>query len=192
MRVARLIADVFCLALLCAPLAVELSAQTPDSLRQQAHVSLDETPFTALVTKNEAQFVLPVPSKSEWKWRQPATKENAQEYRLDMTVENGGEKYTFGFYLWKRSGAAPQSGNLSELIKAGQTSVFVRTPAGMNTIVRDAGIKSKLDKNMLIITIRGQKNVERLFSGRPSEVTFQIKMPDEAPTSQTVPVVYQD
>lgn len=115
-----------------------------------------------------------------------------QEYRLSVAVENEGSKYSFGFYLWKRSGAQPQTGNSSELIKAGQTSVFGRASAGMNSIIRDAGIKSRLDQDMLIITIHGKENVKRLFSARPTEVTFDIKVPDEAPTAKTVAITYQD
>lgn len=191
MKSARLIVHVFCLVLLCVPLAVELNARSSGSLRWQSDSS-SLTPFTALVTKNEARFVLPLPVRPEWKWRLLETKDNMQEYRLSVGVENEGRKYTFGFYLWKRAGARAESGSLSELIKAGQTSVFGRTPAGLNEIIRDAGIKTKLDKNMLIIAIRGQKNVERLFSAHPAEATFEIKVPDEAPTTKAVAVTYQD
>jgi hypothetical protein len=193
MKPARLIVHVFCFALLCAPLAVKLNAQQQsDSPRWQSDASTNLTPFTALVTKNEARFVLPVPVRSEWKWRQPATIDNAQEYRFDVSVENEGRKFNFGFYLWKRAGATQESGSFSDLIRAGQQSVFGRPPEGMTPLIKDAGIKVKLDKNMLIIVIRGQKNVERLFSSRPAEVTFGIKLPDEAPTTQTAPIVYQD
>jgi hypothetical protein len=192
MKSTRLIAHACYVALLCASLAIELNAQQADSLKWQSDASSNLTSYTALVTKNEARFVLPVPIRSEWRWRQPATKDNMQEYRLDVSVENEGRKFAFGFYLWKRSGALPEAGSFSDLIKAGQTSVFGRTPAGMNSIIREAGIKLKLDKNMLIIIIRGQENVERLFSGRPSEVTFGIKLPGEIPTTQIVPIVYQD
>ncbi len=192
MKSARLMVHVFCLILLCAPLAVELSARNSGGLRGQSDTSSALTPFTALVSKSEARFVLPVPVRPEWKWRQPDTRDNMQEYRMDVGVENEGRKYAFGFYLWKRAGATPESGSLSELISAGQKSVFGRTPAGMNEIIREAGIKTKLDKNLLIITIRGQKNVERLFSAHPAEVTFEIKVPDETPTRKTVAVTYQD
>jgi hypothetical protein len=190
MKSARLMAHVFSLALVCAALGTASSAQASHGLKRPAQTA--STPFTALVTREEARFVLPVPPRNEWKWRQPAVRDNAQEYRLGLNVENNGTKYAFGFYLWKHAGAKPQSGSLSDLIKAGQTSVFGRTPEGMNRIIRDAGIKSKLDKNMLVITIHGQKNIERLFSARPSEVTFEIKVPDEPPVSRTVAIVYQD
>jgi hypothetical protein len=191
MKSARLTAHVFSLALFfCAAFGAVLCAQPSPGLNRPAQTA--STPFTALVTREEARFVLPVPTRNEWKWRQPAVKDNAQEYSLGLNVENNGTKYAFGFYLWKHAGAKPQSGSLSDLIKAGQTSVFGRTPEGINRIIRDAGIKSRLDKNLLIITIHGQKNVERLFSARPSEATFEIKVPDESPVSQTVAIVYQD
>lgn len=192
MKSARWIVHVFCFVLLCAPLTVELSARNSASLRWQSDDSSTLTPFTAFVSKKEARFVFPVPVRSEWKWRQPETKDNMQEYRMDVGVENEGRKYSFGFYLWKRAGATPASGSFADLIRAGQKSVFGRTSAGMNSIIRDAGINTKLDKNMLVITIRGQENVERLFSAHPADVTFEIKVPDETPTKKTVMVTYQD
>ncbi len=132
MKSARLIVHAFCFALLSVPPAVELNAQQSNSLRWQSDASNNLTPYVALVTKNEARFILPVPIRSDWRWRLPATKDNAQEYRLDVSVENEGRKFAFGFYLWKRSGALPEAGSFSDLIKAGQTSVFGRTPAGQS------------------------------------------------------------
>ena len=190
MKSARLIPHVFCLVLLCAPLA--LSERKSGAPNGQSDSTSALAPFTALVTRNEAQFVLPVPARPEWRWRRPETKDNMQEYRLDVSVENEGRKYAFGFYLWKRAGAAAESGSLSDLIRAGQRSVFGRTAAGMNSVIRDAGIRTKLDKNMLVISIQGKKNVERLFSAHPREVTFEIKVPDETPVKKAVAVVYQD
>jgi hypothetical protein len=192
MKSARFILHACCLVLVCAPLALEHSARPSNGLNWQSDAASTLRPFTALVTKNEAQFVLPVPVRPEWRWRLPETQDNMQEYRLDVSVVNEGQKYTFGFYLWKRAGAEAESGSLSDLIRAGQKSVFGRNPQGMNSIIRDAGIRTKLDQNMLIIAIQGKKNVERLFSGRPQEVTFEIKVPGEAPLKKSVEVRYQD
>jgi hypothetical protein len=192
MKSARLIAHVFCLVLLCAPFAVELGARKNGSLKRQSNNATTLTPFTALVTKSEAQFVLPVPVRPEWKWRLAETKDNMMEYQFAVGVENEGRKYNFGFYLWKRAGAGERAGSFTELMRSGQLSVFGRTPAGRNEIIRNAGIKFKLDKDMLILAIRGQENVERLFSAHPAEVTFEIKAPNEAPAKKTVAVVYQD
>jgi hypothetical protein len=148
--------------------------------------------FSAVVKQKEARFSLPVPPHNRWKWRRPEADNNAQEYRMDATVHNEGREYTFGFYLWKRAGAAAQSGDLSDLIKAGQASVFERSEPRRFTIIRDAGLKLKVDGNTLWIEIHGSDNVKRLFSSRPSDVTFKINVPGDAPISQTVQVSYQD
>ena len=192
MKSTRSIFHLFSLSLLCALLVNEPNALSFGHTGRQPHALVNQAPFTALVTKTEAQFVFPLPVRSLWSWRQPATKDNAQEYRINVTVQNDERKYAFGFYLWKRSGAVPQSGTLSELIKAGQASVFGRNSAGRFEIIREAGIKLKLAEDRLVVLIRGRENVERLFSSHPSEVTFEIKLLDEALISQTVPVVYQD
>ena len=110
---------------------------------------------------------------------------------MDVTVKNDGKEYTFGFYLWKYPGASPKSGSLSDLISAGQKSLFERTEPGRMTIVRDADVRVKSKGDRLVITVRGEKDLRRLFSSRPTEVIFKIKYPDEAEISQTVPVVYQ-
>ncbi len=86
----------------------------------------------------------------------------------------------------------PQSSDLSELIEAGQASVFERSQPGRMTIIRDAGIKLKLDGNLLTIRIRGQENTKRLFSSQPSEATFKLVVPNEAPVSETIAIAYEN
>jgi hypothetical protein len=151
----------------------------------------DVTQFTAVVGKSEASFSLPVQPRDRWSWRQPDTRDNAREYRLDVTVKNDGKEYTFGFYLWKHPGASPGSGSLSDLISAGQKSLFERSEPRRMTIVRDADVRVKSKGDRVEITVRGEKNLQRLFSSRPTEVIFKIKYPDEAEISQTIPIVYQ-
>jgi hypothetical protein len=65
-----------------------------------AYPQQDATQFSAVVTKPEAVFSLPVQSRSRWSWNQPDTADNKQEYRMDVIVKNEGREYTFGFYLW--------------------------------------------------------------------------------------------
>ncbi|HEX8282783.1 MAG TPA: hypothetical protein VF588_05490 [Pyrinomonadaceae bacterium] len=149
-------------------------------------------PYTAVVKAGEARFTLPAPQRPEWRWHRSETKENAREYMLSVKVVNEGQEYTFGFFLWKFPGARPQSGNLSSLIEAGQESLFVRAPNGHNGIVRDAGVKVRRDGDRVVITVKGRKNVARLFSGRPAEVKIETQILDEPPASQTVPVVYEN
>jgi mannose-6-phosphate isomerase-like protein (cupin superfamily) len=148
--------------------------------------------FTAVVRRDEARFTLPLPARTEWKWRLPETPSNAREYRMDVTVVNGGREYTFGYYLWKRAGARPGSGSLTDLIKAGQESVFERSQRQLFGIVRDGGVSVKSEGSAVVIEVRGRKNIERLFSGRPAEVTFKVETLGGAPFSKTVTVNYQD
>jgi hypothetical protein len=111
---------------------------------------------------------------------------------MDVSVVNGGREYTFGYYLWKRAGARPGSGSLSDLIEAGQKSVFERSQSRLFGAIKDGSISVKTEGGGLIIEVSGRQNVERLFSGRPAEVTFKVESPGGAPFSKTVAVNYQD
>lgn len=148
--------------------------------------------YTATVGKDEARFTMPVPVRDKWKWHMRETKENGREYMLSVKVQNEGQVYSFGFFLWKFPRSSEGSGRFSSLLDAGQKSLFASDGAGHNLIIRDAGVKARQDGGRLVITVSGRKNVARLFSGRPAEVTFQTQLPDEAPTSQAVPVVYEN
>ena len=148
--------------------------------------------FTAVVQRDRARFTLPITNRAEWNWRLPETPFNAREYRMDVSVNNGGREYTFGYYLWKRIGVRPGSGSLTDLIKAGQESVFERSQTSLFGIVRDGGVTVKPEGNAIVIEVRGRKNVERLFSGRPVQVTFKVETPGGTPFSKTVAVNYQD
>jgi hypothetical protein len=96
MKSTRSIFHLFGLGLLCALLVSEPNALSSGHTGRQPHVLVNQAPFTALVTKTEAQFVFPLPIRSLWSWRQTATKDNAQEYRMDVTVQNEGRNYAFG------------------------------------------------------------------------------------------------
>ena len=148
--------------------------------------------YTAVVKDSEARFTLPVPQRPEWRWRRSETRERGREYAMSVKVVNEGRDYSFGFYLWKFPGAKEKRGGFSSLIDAGQKSLFERSSAGQMTIIRDGGVRVKQDGQRLVITVGGRKNVARLFSGRPSEVRIETMLPDEPPTSQTVPVVYEN
>lgn len=148
--------------------------------------------YTAVVKGSEARFTLPVPQRPEWRWRRGETKESAREYMMSVKVSNEGREYSFGLYLWKFPGAKEERGSFSSLIEDGQKSLFERSSAGRMTIIRDGGVRVKQDGQHLVITVGGRKNVARLFSGRPPEVKIETMLLDEPPTSQTVPVVYEN
>jgi hypothetical protein len=168
-------------SLLCATAATAGGVQTGDAAG-----------YKAVVRKDEARFTMPLPARDKWKWRMKESKERSREYAFDVKVVNEGQEYTFGFFLWKNPNSSQGSGGLSSLLAAGQKDLFANNSKGLNTIVRDAGVGVKDDHGRLVITVKGGRNVARLFSGRPAEVTFQTQMPGEPPTSQTVPVVYEN
>lgn len=148
--------------------------------------------YSASVQPGEAVFTMPVPVKPRWSWRRPETADNAQEYRMDVTIKNEGVAYTFGFYLWKHSSSRTGSGSFKDLIAAGQRSVFKRTEPGRMSILKDVSVKLTVKDNSLVISIGGTENVKHLFSGRPAEAIFKITIPEESPVSQTVPIVYRN
>ena len=75
---------------------------------------------------------------------------------------------------------------------AGQKNLFEHVSAGHNIIVRDVDVAVRRDGDQIVITVKGKKNVARLFSGRPAEVKFETQLPGEPPTTQPVPVTYVD
>lgn len=158
----------------------------------QAAQAADAGAYRAVVGKDTARFTMPVPARDKWQWRMKETRESAREYAFNVKVVNQGQQYTFGFFLWKDPHSSQGSGGFSSLLEAGQKDLFARTPGGLNTIVRDAGVSATHDRGRLVITVKGRGNVARLFSGRPAEVTFQTQVPGAPQTAQTVPVVYEN
>ena len=156
-----------------------------------ASPSQDTSQFSAVVSKNEALFTMPVQNRTKWQWRLPTTEDNQQEYRMDVTVKNEGKQYTFGFYLWKRAGASSGAGSLNDLISTGQKSLFERTEAGRMSIVREADVSVKTKDDRIAISLKGNKDLQRLFSSAPKEAVFKIKYPNEPEIVQTIPIVYQ-
>ena len=179
---------ILCASLLCciATLPARVGAHTPTRVAQAG------APYTATVKADEARFTLPVPPRPEWRWRRSETRDSMREYQMSVKVTNGGREYSFGFYLWKFPGARPGKGNFSSLLDAGQKTLFERAPNGHMIKVPDVGVKVKQDGDQLVITVKGRKNVARLFSGRPAEVTFETTILDEPTTTQSVPVTYEN
>jgi hypothetical protein len=54
------------------------------------------TKYSADVAPKEATFTIPVQPRDRWTWRRADTRDNQQEYRMDVTVKNDGKEYTFG------------------------------------------------------------------------------------------------
>jgi len=149
------------------------------------------TKYSAVVTPKEATFTIPVQPRDQWTWRRADTRDNQQEYKMDVTVMNEGKEYAFGFYVWKYHGASQRSGSLSDLIHAGQKSVFERAQSRLMTIVRDAKANVSVKGDVVIISLSDKDVIKRLFSSKPAEVVFKIKIPGDPDITEKVPVTYQ-
>jgi hypothetical protein len=147
--------------------------------------------YLAEVSPKEARFEIPVPQRARWEWHRSSTKDNAQEYRFDIMVQNGATEFTFGFYVWKRKGASEKSGNLSDLIRAGQKSTFETTGPRMRSLVPDADVEVRERGDRVEIRVKGIDNVARLFSERPPEVTVTMSLLDGTTITQKIGVNYK-
>jgi hypothetical protein len=174
-------------SLLCASVAV--TAQEPSAPVAR---SGDAAEYEAVVKKDEARFTMPVPERARWRWHMKETRQGSREYAFDVKVDNQGQVYRLGLFLWKSPNSSEGSGDISSLLDAGQKNLFARTGAGLNTVVRDVPVGVRYHGGHLVITLKGREYVERLFSGRPSEVTFETVVPGVPPTTQTIPVVYKN
>jgi hypothetical protein len=134
---------------------------------------------------------MPIKPRDRWVWCRVDTRDNMMEYRMDVTVKNEGEEYTFGFYLWKRPGSSPGSGGFNDLLSNGQKSLFQRSASRRMSIVRDAEVKVKTKEDSVVISLHSKKDLQRLFSSKPTEVVIKTKIPGEPDTSQTVSISYQ-
>jgi hypothetical protein len=145
--------------------------------------------YTARVKRDEARFTFTVPRRTEWRWREGRV--HAREYMLAVRVSNEGKEFSFGFFLWKHPGSPPGGGDLSSLIRAGQASMFERA-SPLHVIVMNSGVTVGRDGDRVVIRVKGKKNVARLFSGRPAQVTFETELPGEPPAARQVAVTYED
>jgi TonB family protein len=148
-------------------------------------------PFTASVGARQATFIVPVERKGRWDWNRESTEDNANEYQWQVTVRNGADEYSFGFYLWKPPGVRPQAGDLAALLRAGQMSLFHDAQQGSSNLIPGAEIRVEPAGDTLTIRVEGKETVKRLFSSRPEEVTFDIRTPGEAEIKKEVKVTYR-
>jgi hypothetical protein len=153
-----------------------------------------EEPFAAVIGADEAKFIIPVGRKDQWEWFLDTTRDNLREYTWQVSVKNGEETYEFGYSLFKRPGSQPQSGDLAALIKAGQESlwhVYKNGPRRSGGIIRNAGVSVTPEGENVVIRVKGKENVERLFSSRPKDVTFEIRTEGKRAKTKKVKVTYQ-
>ncbi|HEX8142760.1 MAG TPA: hypothetical protein VF553_09200 [Pyrinomonadaceae bacterium] len=154
-----------------------------------------DEPYAAIVSADEARFVIPVGRKDKWEWNLESTRQNLREYTWQVSVKNGDETYEFGYSLFKKPGSTPQSGDLSALIKAGQQSLWQVAKSGPRRsggVIYDAGVSVEAEGDNLVIMVKGKENVDRLFSSKPEKVTFQMRTEARRQKTKSVKVTYKD
>ncbi len=169
-------------------------------------VELDGGPYAATVGRDEARFVFAPVRQDEFEWWSPAQRQQLTTYRWDVLVRALSDTaYSVGYWLpavgfetygswYEERRPVPegtQRGSLAELLRAGmhdvrllQDHVAVPVP-GMEAQVRAEGAH-------VVLEVHGARAIRRLFSLRPSHVTFYTYLPGEPPRIAHVPVRYED
>lgn len=183
---------VIALAVLFGACSGSLSSENRSPSGLEASLRESE-PFTAVVAEREAAFLIPLPERETWEWSSETTEDNAPEYRWEVVVSNGGEDYAFGFGKWKHPSLTPMRGSLSELIEAGQESLWRVRPEGGASVIKDGGIRVvPLGPARILLKVEGRANVRRLFSSRPSEATVRLESLGEPKVERAVTIAYME
>ena len=148
---------------------------------------------TGTVTASAAEFRMPVqqPADGIWRWNRADTSDNDNEYSWTVTARNGNAQHSFGFYLYKLPGSREARGELRELLKAGQASVFEEDAQGRGKILRDAKVTVTVEDGAIVVRIQNADLVRLIFSSRPETVAVHSRTP-EAVDYKVVRVTYRD
>ena len=99
-------------------------------------------PSAGTVTTNTAEFRIPLerPANGLWIWNRADTPDNANEYSWTVTATNGSAQYSFGFFLYKSPESHEAQGQVQDLLKAGQSSVFKEDAEGRGGMLPNAKV----------------------------------------------------
>ncbi|MGA7831432.1 MAG: hypothetical protein WCA21_10755 [Terracidiphilus sp.] len=147
---------------------------------------------TGTVTATTAEFRIPLqqPANQVWIWNCADTPDNANEYSWTITAKNGTQQYSFGFYLFKLPGSHEARGQIQDLLRAGQASVFKEDAEGRGEILLDANVAVTVENAAILVRITNPELVHLIFGARPETVAIHSKTP--AADYQIVRVIYRD
>jgi hypothetical protein len=147
---------------------------------------------SGLVTPACAEFSIPVSRGQRWHWARPTTRANASEFRWEIGVTTVYGEFQFGFSSFKYPGAKQGSGDLADLLKEGQASVWKRDPRGGLVLVRDASVSVSASNGGVTIRVLDPVTLRLLFAGQPSRATVVTRTPDAGEASIEIPISYRD
>jgi hypothetical protein len=157
---------------------VPLFAQSPKSM--------------GTVTPTAAEFKIPLqpPANAVWTWNRADTPDNAGEYSWTVTAKNGTAQYSFGFYLYKLPGSREARGQIQDLLKAGQASVFKEDAEGRGEILPDATVAVTVENGAITVRITNPVLVRLIFRDRPETAAIHSRTPTA--DYQVARVTYRD
>lgn len=144
------------------------------------------------VTATAAEFKIPLqrPANGVWIWNRTGTPENAGEYSWTVTAKSGTGQYSFGFYLYKFPGSHETRGQVQDLLKAGQTSVFKVDAEGQGELLPDAKVAVTVENEAILVRITNPDLVRLIFRDHPETVAIHSRTPEA--DYQVVRVTYRD
>jgi hypothetical protein len=158
--------------------------QSPVAARQAG------TQPTAVVTPRSAEFSIPVPHEGSWRWYRTTTPDNDLEYRWLIGVSSRGVEYELGFSLYKFPGSAEGVGDLAQLLKVGQASLWRRSPDG-GSLVAGATVSVFVRDGGIVIRVPDAATVRMLFADRPSTARVLARTPD-GDESKEISIAYRE
>jgi hypothetical protein len=154
---------------------------------------LAESPTaTGTVTSATAEFKIPLqqPADRVWIWNRADTPDNSSEYSWTITAKNGTAQYSFGFYLYKYPGSREGRGQIQDLLRAGQASVFKENAEGRGEMLPDARVAVTVENGAILVRITDPELVSLIFHDRPETVAMHSRTPSA--DYQIVRVNYRD
>ncbi len=147
---------------------------------------------TGAVTATTAEFKIPIqqPADGVWIWNRADTPDNASEYSWTITAKNGTAQYSFGFYLYKYPGSREARGQIQDLLKTGQASVFKEDAEGRGQMLPDAKVTVTFEDAAILLRITDPTLVRLIFREHPETVAIHSRTP--AADYQVVRVNYRD
>lgn len=149
-----------------------------------------DSTFTADVSPRLARFSFPLAEHDEWFWYRSTTGSGRGEYSWTVEIENAGQRYSFGFLLFKSPNARPARGKLTSLLRAGQQSVSIGSGTQFR-LSHELNVKVTAQGNRLHVDITDLKTLQALFSGRPEFGVFTVVLPGENTRKREVAIRYQ-
>ena len=144
-----------------------------------------------VVTGQVAEFSIPVTHEGPWRWARAKTLDNVLEFMWDLSVKSSDGEYQFGFSLFKFPGTAEGAGNLDELLRAGQASLWKIGPDGGGSLVGGTMVSATADAGRVVIRLSDPASVRLLFGDRPAVAQLLTRTPDSSPESHEVSIEYR-